>query len=335
MASTNKRHLPDFKSIPGLVCHYPKIIVGTVLILFLLAIFQIYNPLTGELSVKVDPSEQALLGHDHEGWEFYQFARNNFGGDETIMVAVDAEDVFSPQAVDLVSRLTDRLSKVEGVTEVVSLSNAQTIRSTEYGMDIAPIMQKVPETPEGYEVLRKEVMANPLIASALISEESNTTAILVNLESSQDQKFFAQVNAAVDAIVEEEAQGHQVWVTGSTRIKHATTKIVLDDLISYPPLITLVMMVLLWLLLRSVASVMIPLATVIISVVLTVATITLLGYSLSIITALVPPLLMILTLSYSMYIVSDFRVAVRKEEGRKKMLLKFCVRHRCRFYWPA
>lgn len=318
MASTNKRHLPDFKSIPGLVCHYPKIIVGTVLILFLLAIFQIYNPLTGELSVKVDPSEQALLGHDHEGWEFYQFARNNFGGDETIMVAVDAEDVFSPQAVDLVSRLTDRLSKVEGVTEVVSLSNAQTIRSTEYGMDIAPIMQKVPETPEGYEVLRKEVMANPLIASALISEESNTTAILVNLESSQDQKFFAQVNAAVDAIVEEEAQGHQVWVTGSTRIKHATTKIVLDDLISYPPLITLVMMVLLWLLLRSVASVMIPLATVIISVVLTVATITLLGYSLSIITALVPPLLMILTLSYSMYIVSDFRVAVRKEEGRKK-----------------
>jgi predicted RND superfamily exporter protein len=72
------------------------------------------------------------------------------------------------------------------------------------------------------------------------------------------------------------------------------------------------MMVLLWLMHRSVIGVLIPLAAVIISVVWTVATITLLGYSLNILTALVPPLLMILTLSYSMYVVSDFRLSAQK-----------------------
>ena len=314
MVSTKARYLPNCNAASVLICQNPKAIVGVVLILFLLAIFQIYNPYTGELKVGVDPSEQALLGPNHEGWEFYQSARRNFGSDETIMVAVDADDVFSPQSIDLISRLTARLSKIPGVEKVVSMTSALTIRATDYGMDIAPIMEKVPETPEEFDVLRSDVMANPLITSSLISAENNTTAIIVNLGMTQDQKFFTQVNSAVDAIVKEEAQGTRVWVTGSTRIKHATTEIVLNDLINYPPLITVVMMVLLWLMLRSIAGVLVPLITVIISVVWTLATITTLGYSLNILTALVPPLLMILTLSYSMYFVSDFLQALRTEK---------------------
>ncbi|MDH5613363.1 MAG: MMPL family transporter, partial [Gammaproteobacteria bacterium] len=312
MISSDSRRFPCYKTVLVLICHYPRFIVAVVLVLFLLALLQIYNPYTAEFKVKVDPSEQALLGLDHEGWEFYQLARRNFGSDETIMVVIDADDVFSPQAIDLVSRLTNRLARVSGVEEVVSLTNALTIRATEYGMDIAPIMARVPETPEEYEVLRKEVLASPLIASTLISGGGDSTAILVNLEDTQDQKFFKQVNAAVDLIVKEEAHGTHIWITGSTRIKHATIEIVLDDLISYPPLITLVMLLLLLSLLRNLAGVLITLATVVISVVWTVATITLLGYSLNILTALVPPLLMILTLSYSMYLVSDYRLAVSR-----------------------
>jgi predicted RND superfamily exporter protein len=301
-------YLPRCLAVHVLICRYPKVIIGAVLILFLLALTQIVNPYTGELHTRVDISEQALLGPDHEGWEFYQFARRSFGNDETLIVAIDVDDVFSPQSIDLVSRLSARLEKLQGVREVISLANALTIKSTEYGMDIAPAMVKVPESPEEYEVLRSEVMANPLIASALISKENNTTAIIVNLEIAQDQEFFQQLNAEMDVIVKQEARGTPVWITGASRIRLATTEIVLDDLLHFPPLITLVMMVLLWLLIRNIVGGMVPLMTVIVTVVWTVATITAFGYSLNILTALVPPLLMILTLSYSMYVVSDFQL---------------------------
>jgi predicted RND superfamily exporter protein len=312
VASIDTHDLPAGKSIPALICSYPKVIIGAVLSLFLLAIFQIYNPYTGELHVRVDPSERSMLGQNHEGWKFYQLARRTFGNDETIMVAIEAGDVFSPQAIELISRLTDRFSKVPGVQGVVSLTNALTIRSTEYGMDIAPMMEAAPETAEDYDELRSNVMSNPLIANTLISKESDTSAILVNLENNEELDFLKQVKTAVDEIVREEAEGWQVLVTGAPLIKLATTEIVLDDLKTFPPMITLVMMILLWLLLRRVASVFIPLMTVIISVVWTVATITALGYSLNIITALVPPLLMVLTLSYSMYLVSDFRLSAQR-----------------------
>ena len=314
MVSTDIRQSARFKSAPVLICGNPIVIIGFVFSLFLLAVFHIYNPYTNELHISVDPSERSLLGQDHEGWEFYQLSRKTFGNDETIMVAIDSGDVFSPESIDLISRLTAKLSKVPGAQSVVSLTNALTIRSTEYGIDITPMMEKAPETDEDYVALRQEVMANPLIASALISKDNDTTAILVNLENNEDIDFLKQVKAAIDVIVTEEAHGVRISVTGSPLIKLATTETVLEDLITFPPMITLVMMILLWLLLRSMVSVLVPLMTVVISVAFTVATIAALGYSLNILTALVPPLLMILTLSYSMYMVSDFRAAAQSEQ---------------------
>jgi predicted RND superfamily exporter protein len=299
-------------TVPVLICRRPKTIVVAVLVLFLVALSQIINPVTGEIYVKVDPSERALLGEDHEGWEYYQFVRRIFGNDETIMVAIDAEDVFSPPAIDLVRRLTDRLSAIDGVSKVVSIANALAIKSTDYGMDIAPLMDKAPQTPADYEALRSQAMENPFIKNTLVAEGHRTTAIIINLEDMQDHALMKQVNAAVENVVAEEASKAGVWITGMPRIMLATKEMVLDDLIKFPPLITLVMMVLLWLFLRSIVAVIVPLMSVIISVVLTVATITSLGYSLNILTALVPPLLMILTLSYSMYIVSDFRLAIKR-----------------------
>jgi predicted RND superfamily exporter protein len=314
VVSTDIRQSARFKSVPVLICRYPIVTIGLVLSFFILATFQIYNPFTNELHIKVDPSERSLLGKNHEGWEFYQLARRTFGNDETIMLAIDAGDIFSPQSIDLISRLTAKLSKIPGAQSVVSLTNALTIRSTEYGMDIAPMMEKAPETDEDYATLRSDVMANPLLSAALVSKDMDTTAILVNLEDNEDLEFLKQVKAAIDRIVADEANGVKISVTGSPLIKLATTETVLEDLVSFPPMITLVMMMLLWLMLRSVISVLVPLMTVIISVAFTVATIAAFGYSLNILTALVPPLLMILTLSYSMYVVSDFRVAAKSEQ---------------------
>jgi len=284
-------------------------------VLSLVAVGQLIDLHTGKLQLRVDPSDEQLLGQANEGWEFYQSARRLFGNDETMLVAVESQDVFSPGTADLVKRLTDRLSGVDGVQSVISLSNVLTFRNTDEGLDISPLMQKVPETREASQALRKEALEDPLIAGTLISKNGDTTGILVNLRNVQGYDFLKKVNAALDKAISQEAPEARVWVTGLPRIKLATTNIVLHDLVWFPPLISGVMMVLLWLFLRSVTGVLIPLVTVVVSVVWTMATIVALGYSLNMITALVPSLLIIITLSYSMYVVSDMRLARRREEG--------------------
>jgi predicted RND superfamily exporter protein len=169
MALSDTNRLSLRAILPPLICRVPGTMVVMVLILFMAALAQIIEFRTGALQLRVDPSEERLLGSDHEGWKFYQYARGIFGNDETILIAVEADDVFSPPTVELVSRLTNRLGGVHGVQNVVSLANVLVIRSTDYGLDIAPAMEKMPKTPEEYKTLRSEVMANPVIADALVS----------------------------------------------------------------------------------------------------------------------------------------------------------------------
>lgn len=308
------------EAVPVLVCRHPWAILAVVLVLSLIALAQLIDLRTGKLQLRVDPSDEQLLGQANEGWKFYQSARHLFGNDETILVAVESQDVFSPQTAALVKRLTDQLETVAGVQSVISLSNVLTFRNTEEGLDIAPLMQKVPETQQASELLRREALADRLIADTLISKNGDTTGILVNLRNVQGYDFLKKVNAELDETIRDVAPEARVWVTGLPRIKLATTDIVLHDLIWFPPLISGVMMVLLWLFLRSVTGVLIPLVTVIVSVVWTMATVVALGYSLNMITALVPSLLIIITLSYSMYVVSDMRLARRGEQAHDEDL---------------
>ncbi|MGW8309735.1 MAG: MMPL family transporter [Thiogranum sp.] len=301
------------RAFPRLVCRFPWLVIATVLVLTLVALSQIFDPFTGELKLQIDPSDERLVGQSNDEWQFYQTVRRMFGNDEALLVVVEAQDVFVPETLALIKRLTDDLSAVDGVQSVISLSNVLTLRNTDVGLDIAPLMKQVPETPEAADELRKEALANRLIGETLVSKNGDTTGILVNLKNTQGYQFLREVNARLDEIVRRDAQGARIWITGAPRIQLATTDIILDDLLRFPPLITCVMMVLLWLFMRSVTAVVVPLVTVIVSVIWTVGTLVALGYSLNIVTALVPPLLMIITLSYSMYVVSDLRIAGRGE----------------------
>jgi len=150
VTSSDTSRLSRCAALPGLICRFPGAVVAAVFLISLLALVQIVDPRTGELQLRVDPSEERLLGPNHEGLAFYQFARRVFGNDETLLIAIEADDVFSPRTVDLVSRLTTRLARVEGVQRVVSLANVLAIRNTDFGLDIAPMMEKLPETPEEY-----------------------------------------------------------------------------------------------------------------------------------------------------------------------------------------
>ena len=172
MALNNSNRLIRRIAFPALICRLPGTMVAVVLVLFLIALAQIIDFRTGEIQLKVDPSEERLLGSNHEGWEFYQYARHIFGNDETILIAIEADDVFAPTTVELVLASDKKLGAVQGVQNVISLANVLVIRSTDLGMDIAPAMEKMPESPEEYETLRSEVMANPLIAGALVSEQA-------------------------------------------------------------------------------------------------------------------------------------------------------------------
>jgi uncharacterized protein len=276
-----------------------------------LAIPQLINIRTGELKLHIDPSIERLLAPDDEAYRFYQTAQRIFGSDQTILLLLQSDDVFSTENMEVISRLTHRLEAVDGVMRVTSLSNALTIRGSESGIDIESWEERVPVSKEQQAGFRNDILSNPMYAGALVSKQGTATAILVSLTNTAGYGFLTRIDHEIRGIINSEAPDRKIWITGSPELSLATTNTLLSDLMHIPAIVILVMAIILALCFRQISGVLVPLSTVGISVIWTMAITAGLGYSLNIVTTLVPTLLMIISLSYSIHVTAEFQELAR------------------------
>ena len=169
MASTEPAGFLRWKLIPDLISRHTHPILLIVAAATLLAILQLVDVTTGRIQIQVDPSAERLLAADDEANKFYQSSRRIFGNDETIVLLLQAEDVFSANNLDIISRLTQRLERLDGVIRVVSLSNALAIRGTDYGIDIEPYADLAADTDQGRGEFRQGILSNPMYSGNLVA----------------------------------------------------------------------------------------------------------------------------------------------------------------------
>ncbi len=73
----------------------PWVVLSVLLMTSALALAQLVDLGTGELLLRLDPSTNRLLPEDDEDKIFYDYVRKLFGSDETMIVALSADDVFT------------------------------------------------------------------------------------------------------------------------------------------------------------------------------------------------------------------------------------------------
>jgi len=291
------------------------VLAGT-LGLALLALSVLVDPQSGRIRLEVDPAADRLLPEDDEDRRFYDRVRHLFGSDDQLVVALVADDVFTPATLAGLARLTERIRAVDGVREVLSIANALNVRGSEGGLEIAPFFRTPPESPEALEALRREVLGNPIYAGSLISRDGRAAAVVVSFVEMSNREFLARrLDVRVAAIAEEERGGDQVWITGGPHIAAETARVLLGETLKLPLLIGLALAGVLLLSFRTARGVWVPLATIALSVAWTLALVVAMGHSLNAITVLIPPLLTTLGLSYAVHVVSEYYDATRESQG--------------------
>ncbi len=123
-----------------------------------LALSRIVDFRTGAVHLRLDPSIDRLLPQEDEGKKFYDHVRNVFGSDETLLIALISEDVFTTDVLESVVRITIRIEEIDGVHHVVSLSTALNIRSSDEDLEIEPFLRRIPEDQEGLMRFRNEAL---------------------------------------------------------------------------------------------------------------------------------------------------------------------------------
>ena len=303
--------------VSGLISRSTGLILLLTVLLTVFSFTRIVDPVSGEMLLEIDPSANRLLAEDNEARAFYDRVRRIFGSDETLVITLTSDDIFTADNFRRIDRITRRVSDLPAVHQVSSLTNALDIRSIDDGLDIAPFRENITDDPATIADVRQRVMGNPVYAGSLVSKAGDATALIVHFLDISDREYIRSgLHTEIQAIVEEEKGDNKVWLTGAPHFKVAIIDILIHDLVWTPPAITLILAIVLAISFRTVLGVLAPLLTVGSGVIISLGLITALGYSLSMISVLVPPLLMILGLSYTVHVVSEYHQNRHRADDR-------------------
>ena len=313
--------------ISALVSRHTAFTLLLTLALTVLALTAIIDPTTGQMRLIIDPSANRLFSENQSAKQFYDKTRQMFGSDETLIITVASDDVFTTGSIDTIKRITTRIEVLPAVHHVVSLANAVDIRTVDGGLDISPFSMALEDGSASIEDIKQRVLGNPLYAGNLVSEAADATALVVYFNDISDRDYISGgTHEDITRIVEEEQGSNEIFMTGSPYFKVAMVDLLVDDLIWTPPLITMIIALVLAVSFRTLIGIIAPLLTVGAGVILTLGTISALGYSLSMISVLVPPLLMILGLSYAVHVTSEYH-QLRHKPDPEDIIIHQTLKH--------
>lgn len=263
--------------------------------------------------IRLDASVETLLAEGDAEQAYYKEIRRLFGSDEIGVVGILADDVYAPDVLRKIQRLTDEIAKVDGVAEVVSLTNA--VDPVADVLDPPPLIPEIPSTPEESAALRAKVAERPIYVKNLVAADGRAAAINVFFEDMPEEEFARRgIDEQVQAIVAAADGPERVVYTGLPHFKAHSAEAMRADLRTFVPLSIAIVVVVLLACFQSVRGVVLPLVAILVTLVWTLGIMVLSGTPLSLGTIALPPLLLVLATAYCLHVVAEYYEAA--EPGR-------------------
>src|SRR5262249_57354984 len=102
--------------------------------------------------IRIESSFESVLPRHDPDVAYYEQIRQAFGSDDIAVVGLRSDDLFTPETLTKVHRVTVALGKLDGVERVLSLTNSPDIAAN--AVDPPRLLPRVPPTPEDVAALK-------------------------------------------------------------------------------------------------------------------------------------------------------------------------------------
>ncbi len=292
--------------------HAAAVIAFNILIL-LASLYFVIDVRTGRPTVKLDPSVDSILPADSPDRQYFDHIKTIFDGGNSIIVALkDTTDIFTPGNLVDIKSLTEEIEKLDKVNRVISLSTALNIRSDGDDLLIEPFYSTPPESEEDIADIKTRALADPIYAGNLVSQDGTVTVLVIHLlDIAEDALLDSRIDERIVAAVDNYWPADRSWITGNAHIKAKMSHAMLQDVKSVIPLAMLIMMIVCLLTYHSVRGVCIPMLVVALSVIITMAFMSIFYKTLNQVSIAVPSVVIVVGYSYAIHIISAYYDALR------------------------
>lgn len=279
-----------------------------LIIIGLLAIFMGYQATKVELSYEM---AKMLPASDPTSIQYEKF-REQFGEDGSVFfVGIQDEKLFKLDEFNDWYDLTNNIKTIEGVKEVVSIGKIyQLIKNTEEKkFDFKPIITKKPSTQQELDSIKEVIYSLPFYNGLLYNKESNVSMMMITLDKEMlNTKNRVQLIYDIRNTIEEFTSKHKIEAhySGLPYIRTITSKKVEDELQLFIYAALIIAAFILLVFFRSLTAVFFTIIIVIINVVCVMGTISFLGYKITMLTGILPPLLIVIVVENCIFLLNKY-----------------------------
>ncbi len=253
-----------------------------------------------------------LLPKTDTAYKVFEYFEKNFGNkNEVMVIAIEDEKFWQLDHFLKWSRLSDSLKKVSGVENVLSIADIYTLEKDAENkkFNIKPLIEKEPQTQQELDSIKNEIFNLPFYDNYIYTKEGKINLMAIGLNkaifnSDQRQKLLDDVLNIIRHY--EQESNTYVYKSGLPYIRAKNTQKVKKELNLFLILSALVTSFVLLFLFRSVKILLLTLITIGIAIIFALGLIALLGYEITILTGLVPSLLIVIGMPNAIYLINRY-----------------------------
>lgn len=265
-------------------------------------------------SIRIDTDPENMLPEGQPDRAFHNQTKKEFGLADAIVVGAvnddDPEGIYNVRSLAAIHDVSQEILKIDGVVrhDLMSLSVVDNVSQDGAGaISFEWLMHEAPQTGKQALAIRAAVERLPLLMNTLVSGDGKAAAIYVPIVS-MDQSY--RISREIEQIIEQ-----SLAESGATDSYYISGLPVAEDTFGYEmfvqmgisaPLAGLAIFLLMWFFFRNATLVVAPMIVAMVTVICTMGLMIGMGFTVHIMSSMIPIFLMPIAVVDSIHILSEF-----------------------------
>ncbi|WP_154223107.1 efflux RND transporter permease subunit [Marinicella rhabdoformis] len=271
--------------------------------------------------IQIDTDPENMLPESQLDRVFHNQIKTKFQLHDMIVIGmVNEQGVFNPKSLANMTEVANKAANTAGVIayDLMALSHVDNVSQTETGaLKFEWLMKSSPENEMQAQWVATQVERLPLLKNTLVSEDGKAAAIYVPIErKDESHRIATEIQQTIDAL-----SGDDVF--------HITGLPVAEDTFGYQmfvqmgisaPLAALMICIMMWWYFRNLKFIAAPMMVAMATCIMIMGVMIGMGYTVHIMSSMIPIFLMPIAVVDSIHIMSDFTEQYQKGKDKRDVV---------------
>ena len=279
-------------------------------------------------------TEANLLPDDHPQNIQYNDFLSLFGEEGSVLlIATQDPELFTTKKLAAWKSLSEKLNAFEEIDAVLSIDNIKELIKNKQTkkFELVPLLAAMPSDSSAFVRFKQKLFSDlPFYQNLLFNKETSTVRMIVYMNqevvnsAARKDFVFNTFIPLVDAF--EKETGMKIHRSGMPYIRTLNAQNIVDEIGLFVFAAMAVTSLIFFLFFRSIRATFISMVVVLIGVSWALGTLGLLGYEITVLTALIPPLIIVIGIPNCVFLINKYQQEIAKHGNQIKSLRQVIIK---------